>query len=91
MKTEIKFSEDELQKLYEALWHTWVTIADDIFTCTGKDEVDRATVIEVVLDADRLETLCNKVDREIVERFRKLSYEEQIEIAKGRFTHETYV
>lgn len=90
------FSKDELEKLYRALWQTWCTIGGDVLECTGKSEVDRATVLEVVLDAGRLEQFCGVNEPEkaevqkIVKRFREFSYEEQKEIAKGRFTYKTY-
>ena len=90
------FTEKELGKLYQALWQTWCTIGGDVLACQGKSEVDRDTVLEVVLDAGRLEQFCdvNEFDKagiqNIVKHFRTYSYDEQREIAKGRFTCEMY-
>jgi len=93
------FTEKELEKLYGALWQTWCYIGGDVLACQGKNEVDRDTVLEVVLDAGRLEQFACKNERndaekleitDIVKRLRKYSWEEQQEIAKGRFTCEMY-
>ena len=86
------FKKDELEKLYGAFWNVWNYIGGEILECTGQNEVDRDTVIEVVLDANRLESFHSSDEevKKILKHFRAFSYEEQIEIAKGRFTFAMY-
>ena len=77
-----------------ALNRTWDIIAMDIFDCLeGKKVMKRAHVIEVVLDANYLESYGSGGSAEVeaeIKEFRKLDYKTQVRMAKQVFLHQTY-
>ncbi len=95
----MELSREELKLLHDALWDVWNYVGGEVLDCTGQSEASRDMVIEVVLDADRLEMFCCKNERDedkklniidTVKKFRKFSYDQQKEIAKARFISEIY-
>lgn len=83
-------SEDTIKQIHRAMWRTWETLGADIMTIEGVgDSISREEVVELILDAGYLESYGN-CDKSILKEFRKLSYEDQEEIAKQRFPYERY-
>ena len=80
----------ELQEMKFAFEITWQAIGMDILMSSGMDSIDRDTVIETVLDADRLLAYCDNESKPVVEKFQKLPYAERICIARNYFTFEQY-
>ena len=82
---------EKLELVGRAMWMVWSQIAGDLFECTGENEMDRNQVIEVVLDANRLESFTDgKVNEAVKEFVAKYNYEEMIAFAKTVFTSESY-
>ena len=87
-----------LMRLIEAIMkRTWMFISDDIIRALqynlkpGRDYAKKDEVIEVVLDANRLETFLQDDDEiALVKRFRQLTNEEQIIVAKEVFALDRY-
>jgi hypothetical protein len=71
-----------------ALDQTLNCILPDLLECSGQDSIPQAEVIEVVLDANYLET--NGQDSEAAAWIRAKSYEEQEKFAKTVFTCKRY-
>ena len=75
-------------RIKRAMARTWEGIGGDIAAASGGAPIDRETVIEVVLDADRLTT--HGHDKEAAQAFYAMSREEQDKIAKEQFQYEFY-
>lgn len=76
------------QKLSQAMQRTWNAIGGDIIEAGGGSDVSRDTVIEVVLDANYLETYGDAP--EDVKAFRAMSYDDQDAFALTVFTFSAY-
>jgi hypothetical protein len=80
------------ERVKQALRLTWDAIGDDVLRISVEmgegSTVDRDTVIEMILDANRPEMFGQ--DREAIAEFDKLSYKEQVQIAKEVFTASVY-
>jgi len=88
MKKQL-LSEDMKKRVHNALWRTWESIGCDVMNLEGiGDSIPQAEVIEVVLDADYEEMYGG--DKEALQELRKLSYKDQIKIAKERFHYKRY-
>lgn len=83
-------TEKEFMNLKFALEATWQAIGADILAVVPEQSISRDEVIEVVLDADRLECYADEESKPVVETFRTLPYPEQIAIAKKYFVFERY-
>lgn len=88
MKKQL-LSEDIQNRVLNSLWNTWQAIGPEIMGLEAiGDSIPQDEVIEIVLDYDYSERFGN--DKEALQEFRKLSYEDQIKIAKLRFTSKRY-
>ena len=79
---------EQLKDIYKGLSWTWNAIAQDLFS-DGQPPMPRSHVIEVVLDADYLESY-GQVPKETLKEFRKLDYKLQNKIAKEVFKAARY-
>lgn len=80
----------ESQKLLcGAMNRVWQYIASDVFAAVEQDELPRDEVIELVLDADRLETMAD-LPKELVKEFRDLPEEQRRAICLQAFKYQTY-
>ena len=88
----VDFTEEELKQIRRMLSQTFDYIAPDLLACQESRDpsIPRDEAIEVTLDADYLESYGGKKDRPLVERFRRLSYDDQIAVAKPAFPYRTY-
>ena len=83
-------TEKEMQDLSFALETTWQAIGMDVLADIPSGSISRDEVVELVLDADRLETYCDEDSKPTVKKFRELPYIEQIAVAKKYFIFERY-
>jgi hypothetical protein len=89
MKKEL-LPKETIEKVHRCMRNTWDAISSDIFQCEGVGEsIPQREVIEVVLDADYMETHGGFKKEELLE-FRDLPYKDQIKIAKEVFTFKRY-
>jgi hypothetical protein len=81
------FTPEEIASIQAAARATWDYIGSDVLSATGKD-MPRAHVIEVVLDANRLDQhlLC----KELLARFYRLPYAARIKLVKPAFPYAKY-
>jgi hypothetical protein len=82
-KTTFELSKEQ-QRI---MWIIWEEIAQDAGDLSTNGILDQTEVIELVLDAGRLE-MCGDPGRWV--EFRKLPYQEQIEVSKQVFKYDTY-
>lgn len=93
------FTEAEKVNLSQAMLHVWNTIGSDVLNIKAQEDEDASCtqeeVIEMVLDCDRLEMYgfyqATQQERELIKRFRALSYADKQAFAKTVFTYEEYV
>jgi hypothetical protein len=88
MSDQPKTAHEITNRICDALNLTWEIIGDDILTASGKKEISRETVIEVVLDADSFKTYGG--DREAINAFYFLNKFEREEVLRLAFPYETY-
>jgi len=79
---------EQIKQIEKGLNWTWGIVAQDLFS-EGQPPMPRSHVIEVVLDADYLESY-GQVPKETLKEFRKLDYNAQIKIAKEVFRASRY-
>lgn len=80
-------SEQEYE-IESALYTTWQAIAIDILSVSN-GTVSKEEVIEVVLDADRIEMFGN-LSEETLSLWKTLSFTEKMNLAKSAFEHDAY-
>ena len=87
-------TDDEVKILHRILRQTFDGIAHDLGECSGQTMMTRADVIETTLDANYIETRSSfridLVEKDIVKRFRTLSYKDQKIVAKNAFPFARY-
>lgn len=81
------FTADEVASIQEAARATWDYIGSDVLSATGKD-MPRSHVIEVVLDANRLDQ--HLPCKELLARFYRLPYAARIKLVKPAFPYAKY-
>lgn len=88
--TDLSPAEVEFAK--QAMNTTWATIAYDCIDGNGGKAMKRDDVIDVVLDADYMETYAARKpeEKELLKRFRQLSYPEMQKLARTTFTYARY-
>lgn len=80
---------EKIKIIHTAMWRVWEVIGGEFFQENNESFLSREEVIEVILDANYLESFGNcKAD--LLKEFRKLPYEDQEKIAKQKFTLERY-
>lgn len=90
------FTEAELKEIHGVMQRTWGAVAPDMAANYGGKSIPKSHVVEVVLDADYLESYGSRSgdkrasDKTLVERFRKLDYKDQIKVAKQTFKFARY-
>ncbi len=97
MKADLKslpfktWSDAEQKRLLAMLQGVWQYIGADAIQACGGD-LSRSEVIELTLDADRLEMEYGKKpeDAELIKRYRSLSYRGQCNIARLAFPFNYY-
>jgi hypothetical protein len=101
MTKVIRMSEDEKQIIKRLMNDCWQYIGSDALQalqeCEGETSIPRDEVIELVLDADRIETLIlnhhpvdGKDEQEAFAKFKKLDYKRKCEIGRQAFRYERY-
>jgi hypothetical protein len=80
---------EKIKIIHTAMWRVWEVIGGEFFQENNESFLSREEVIEVVLDANYLESFGN-CKSDILKEFINLSYEDQEEIAKQKFIHERY-
>lgn len=78
-----------MSNVRRALHRVWDTIGADILQCAEVNQLPKAELIEVVLDANYLE-MYGGLDKEELKAFRALSYDDQIKEADNAFTYSYY-
>ena len=94
------FTPDEIKSIHWMMQDTWSVIAADVLQCqadmdggTAEDVfMKKSHVIEVVLDADYMEMYAGRrpENKELLEKFRRLEYKDQIKVAKQTFLFKRY-
>jgi predicted nucleic acid-binding protein len=56
LANKVGLTVDQLKSLHKAATATWQSIAYDIFQCDEGNDIKRAILIEVVLDANHIDT-----------------------------------
>lgn len=82
-----KLTSEKIKKLRHGMRRTFETIAPDILNELGV--LSRKAVVEIVLDADYLESY-GGLDENLVKEFRALSFDDQDKIALQEFTASRY-
>jgi len=77
--------DERMKRVLETIWQI---IACDCLQSTDNGIMSQDEVIEIVLDASRPETLGG--DKEAAKELDKMSYEDQIKIAKEVFKYREY-
>lgn len=85
----MKFTATEIQDIKFALEHVWQAIGSDIMEVVEGNAIARAELIEMVLDADRVD-MYGDLNPDLLGRFKALSYEDKINIAEQQFTYLSY-
>lgn len=83
-------SDDEVKTLHRGLNAALNTIIYDLLNGDTVGSMPQAEVVEVVLDADYLETYGGRENKETFKKFRTLPYKEQIKFAKTVFPYKRY-
>lgn len=85
----IKMSELNEKEIHRALNTTWEAIGHDILAESENNEVTKELVIEMVLDANRLEMYgyCDPVE---LNKFNALPFKQQIKVANEAFKYGIY-
>lgn len=86
------FTEEDLKRVRGMMQSTWDYIGYDMLQVNEGKAMPKSHVIEVVLDADYMETSAARKpeDKELLKRFRQLEYKDQIKVAKQTFTFARY-
>jgi hypothetical protein len=94
------FTDEEIKEIHHMMQRTWDYIAPDLLESVGYSEgkhrervsMRRSSVVEVVLDASYMEMDSAKTaeDKELLKKFRQLSYDDQKKVARKTFTYATY-
>jgi hypothetical protein len=79
---------DMQSRIKRAMNTTWHTIADDIFGCVERDSIPQREVIEVVLDAEYVQT--HGGDEEAAKVLYSLSPADQKKLARTVFPYKRY-
>jgi len=90
---EIKeLTESEIKLVHNTMQRTWDYIGSDMLEVNDGKAMPKSHVIEVVLDANYMETSNNlkPEEKDIIKKFRQLSYKDQIKVAKQTFTFARY-
>ena len=66
LASKLGLSVEQTDELCDAADATWNYIAYDCFQCGGDQEMSRAEVIEVVLDADHIVSNNHRLSKEVV-------------------------
>lgn len=83
-------TESELSVVKQVIHSTFFSIAPDLIDLEDdKSSIKQADAIEATLDADFMETNSSK-DKEVLKKFRTLSYDDQKLIAKTVLTSKSY-
>lgn len=103
MKTELKrrttahdFTPDEVKELQRMAYATWEYLAPDalrsLAECGERAEMTRAHVVEMVLDADYMESMFRShAQVQLLKRFRKVEYRVMCDIVRPAFPYARYV
>jgi hypothetical protein len=87
---------ERIKRVQEMMNSTWDYIGDDALHAILEDgkrnSIKRSEVIEMVLDADRMETLIakNDYDQSVLIEFHHLSYSKRMKIAREAFPFKYY-
>ena len=79
---------ERIEKIKRMMNSTWNYIGSDALTeLTSGESLSRSEVIELVLDASRMETLIakNDDDHSVIAEYRALPYNKQMKIAREAF------
>ncbi len=83
------FNDKELVLLNNAFRDTWQAICVDVLALSMNDEISKDYLIEVVDDADKIETYGN-LDKNILKKFKALNYNSRIKLLKDHFIFDIY-
>jgi hypothetical protein len=105
-KTLVVFAPEEKHYIRSEAYNLWECIGYDVLQCIADDwgknifcvNIDRDEVIEVVLDAGRLEEKLRKdintsnpvMTQDLLDRWKSASHEQKITIMKSVFTDARY-
>lgn len=79
----------EFEDIQRCMNNTWECIGMDVLEASGVDYVPKCVVIEMVLDANRLDEYGHCEEEELKE-FNALSITDKIKIAEKAFKFENY-
>jgi hypothetical protein len=90
-----KFTDDETRIIHDAALDVWNAIGYDALHAMGDagegHELSRATVIEIVIDCDRLRTeLKRRRQLGLVERWDTLDYQAKLRLVRPAFKDSSY-
>ena len=87
------FTEQELWEIQSVARQVWEYIAGDVMQAVqeeGKSSIPRSHVMELVLDAGRLEERLRARNRSLAERFAALDYKDAQKVIKPAFPYGRY-
>ena len=77
------------EKFKHAMIRTWEAIGHDVLSVSNENTVDKETVIEMVLDANRID-MYGGLNFEELNDFNELSFGQKFNIAKEAFEYDFY-
>jgi Mg2+/Co2+ transporter CorB len=93
------FTEQELKTIHRVMSHTWDYIGMDMLQSIADSKgikrervtVPKADVIEIVLDANYMDEFFRKPEeKQLLKKFRQLSYADKIKVGEQAFTYNHY-
>lgn len=95
VRLRLGFSKEDRLFIQGCASAVWGEIAPDVFECGtfGEDQcesIERAAVIELVCDADRLADRVKHARPDLAQRLGKMSYVDMIELVKPAFPYSRY-
>lgn len=79
----------KFKNIQEGMNSTWQAIGADILDAVGGDLIPKDEVIELVLDANRLD-MYGSCDKKELAEFKKLNYKDKMKVANEAFTFDHY-
>lgn len=88
-----KFTPEEIEIIHRKAGSIWSEVGYDVLMAVaeeGRDSVDRATVVEVVIDCRRLETEVRRVNPALADKILNTEYKQLVKIVSKEFPFSRY-
>jgi hypothetical protein len=89
-KLTIEFTEDEAKLIQSAAYALYQYIGYDIPAETKRGTIKRDTLIEVIIDANRLEEELRKKDHALADKFNNADYDSKLAVVRPGFPFREY-